>query len=142
LPIFIDSGHHFPSGGIQPIRLLVFEVLADFPCGVAIPQMDIRCFPSHGEEQTALVAVLGEYGEFDTGTMRGEAPDNPAATQLNEWIRTTYRPRQDCLVPELNRTGKIVGPIYRGGHEHLGFARDPATMEFGYGNEALMPKAT
>jgi hypothetical protein len=93
LPIFIYGGYHLASCGIQPIGFLAFEVLSDFLSLVAVPHVNIRGFPAHGKKQAALIPVFGEHAKFDPRAVRGQAPHNPSATQVNERIRATYRSR-------------------------------------------------
>jgi hypothetical protein len=61
----IYGGHHLASRGIQPIGLLAFEMLSNFPPTLAVPQMNIRGLPAHGEKQAALITVFGEHAKFD-----------------------------------------------------------------------------
>ena len=58
---------------------------------------------SHGAEQSHLLTLRFEGGEFNARAMWAEAANDPAAAQLDKWIGTANRAADDGLVKNLRR---------------------------------------
>ena len=56
---------------------------------------------------------------------------------MHEWVRATYRTRQQRLVPDAGGAGLILGPGKSGRNELLSFAGNLGTMKLDDGDKPL-----
>ena len=85
---------------MKPVPFLPPQMAKDSLAGRLRSHGNIRGFPTHGVQQTELGAASEKRDQFNARTMRGQAADNPASTQLDKWVGTANRPAEDRLVKD------------------------------------------
>ena len=103
--------------------------------------MDVGSLPSHRVEKVKRRRRLTHGHDFDAGTVRAEAANDPAAAQLHKRVGTTNGATDDGLVENFRWSGVIAGPVAGGGNQSFGFAGDASAVPLGDGDETLVPEA-
>src|SRR5271165_3627596 len=103
--------------------------------------MDVGRLPSHGSQQTPLLALRLQGSQFDTRTMGTEAADNPSAAQLHKRIKAAHCPGHDRLIKNLGGPFAVGCPIVSGRDQSLRLASNPPAAPVGDGNVAGVAEA-
>src|SRR5215471_12665368 len=94
IPVSFDGVRHGDRGRLEPVASTTLEVASN---GRPIAtEVQVRCFPSHGAQQTFLVANARQFLELDTRAVGRKPPQKPALGPPEERIDCAHRAAEQC----------------------------------------------
>src|SRR5215471_7815624 len=142
LPILNSGSEHGLGCFVEPASLAGGQIFLNGSDLRAAAQMDVSGLPAHGVKEAFLVAIVRQGSELNPGTIRREAPDDPAFVEVHVRIANPNRPRNNLLLGEGSLFLRLAcGPDPSRLGQRLGFADDVSAMPLKERQDARLAEA-